>query len=293
MVLSWANVARGIDDSPVVTEYERKSYSQERTFNRDLSDLHSLKVQLWKMSQGVAEDLKRGGLAGGTVAIKLRYSDFTTLTRQMTQAVPTDDAIEIYRAALILLERAWEPGRPVRLLGVGTHQLQPADRPVVPVRQPPNKLKHPVLSAAAGNWPGAREAAARSDQAECCQLEPEVGCSVCLLPRPRRGHKSCAAGLKVLRLPSFQDHRQVELEQRHNIDRRCAVDDGAQAELPLDIRAPALDPAGRGQGAGVFPAEAMAAMFRIEGKGVIMAVHSAAGKRGFPCCLGSARGALR
>ncbi len=115
--------ARGIDDSPVVTEYERKSYSQERTFNRDLSDLHSLKVQLWKMSKGVAEDLKRGGLAGGTVAIKLRYSDFTTLTRQMTQAVPTDDAIEIYRAALILLERAWEPGRPVRLLGVGAHQL--------------------------------------------------------------------------------------------------------------------------------------------------------------------------
>ena len=115
--------ARGIDDSPVVTEYERKSYSQERTFNRDLSDLHSLKVKLWKISQGVAEDLKRAGLACGTVAIKLRYGDFTTLTRQMTQAVPTDDAIEIYRAALVLLERAWEPGRPVRLLGVGAHQL--------------------------------------------------------------------------------------------------------------------------------------------------------------------------
>ena len=126
--------ARGIDDSPVVTEYERKSYSQERTFNRDLSDLHSLKVQLWKMSKGVAEDLKRGGLAGGTVAIKLRYSDFTTLTRQMTQAVPTDDAIEIYRAALILLERAWEPGRPVRLLGVGAHQLSEPTRPVAPIR---------------------------------------------------------------------------------------------------------------------------------------------------------------
>ncbi len=71
----------------------------------------------------MAEDLKQAGLAGGTVAIKLRYSDFTTLTRQMTLAVPTDDAIEIYRAALILLERAWEPGRPVRLLGVGAHQL--------------------------------------------------------------------------------------------------------------------------------------------------------------------------
>ena len=115
--------ARGRDDSPIVTEYERKSYSQERTFNRDLSELRRLKGQLWKMSQGVAEDLKRAGLAGGTVAIKLRYSDFTTLTRQMTLAVPTDDAIGIYRAALTLLERTWQPGRPVRLLGVGAHQL--------------------------------------------------------------------------------------------------------------------------------------------------------------------------
>ena len=41
----------------------------------------------------------------------------------MTLAVPTDDAVEIYRAALVLLERAWEPGRPVQLLGVGAHQL--------------------------------------------------------------------------------------------------------------------------------------------------------------------------
>ncbi|MCB0206770.1 MAG: DNA polymerase IV, partial [Anaerolineae bacterium] len=69
------------------------------------------------------EYLQRNGLAGGTVAIKLRYSDFTTLTRQMSLAVPTDDAIEVYRAALVLLERTWTPGRPVRLLGVGAHQL--------------------------------------------------------------------------------------------------------------------------------------------------------------------------
>ena len=118
-----AQRARGIDDRPVITEYERKSVSQERTFNQDLTELHALKVRLWRMSQGVAEYLQRNELAGGTVAIKLRYSDFTTLTRQMSLAVPTDDAIEVYRAALVLLERTWEPGRPVRLLGVGAHQL--------------------------------------------------------------------------------------------------------------------------------------------------------------------------
>jgi DNA polymerase-4 len=54
----------------------------------------------------------------GTVAIKLRYEDFTTLTRQMKLAVPTDDEREIYRAARALPSRVWQRGRPVRLLGV-------------------------------------------------------------------------------------------------------------------------------------------------------------------------------
>jgi DNA polymerase-4 len=115
--------AQGFDDSPVVTEHERKSISQERTFSRDISDLRSLKQHLWRMSQAVAEHLNRAGVAGGTIAIKLRYSDFSTLTRQTTLAVPTADATDIYRAALTLLERTWQRHRPVRLLGVGAHQL--------------------------------------------------------------------------------------------------------------------------------------------------------------------------
>jgi DNA polymerase IV len=115
--------ARGIDDSPLVVEHERKSISQERTFDRDIAELRPLKQHLWRMSQAVAGYLQRGEVAGGVVAIKLRYGDFTTLTRQMTLPLPSDDAVEIYRAALTLLERAWEPGRPVRLLGVGAHQL--------------------------------------------------------------------------------------------------------------------------------------------------------------------------
>jgi DNA polymerase-4 len=59
----------------------------------------------------------------GTVAIKLRYADFTTLTRQMKLAVPTDDEREIYRAATVLLSQAWQRGRPVRLLGVAGRDL--------------------------------------------------------------------------------------------------------------------------------------------------------------------------
>jgi len=120
--------ARGIDDRPVVTDHERKSVSQERTFRRDVDRLEPLKQHLWKMSQGVADRLQRADLAAGTVAIKVRYADFTTFTRQMSLMVPTDDATAIYGAALVLLDRAWERERAVRLLGVAGHQLDTPPR---------------------------------------------------------------------------------------------------------------------------------------------------------------------
>ncbi|MBC7250808.1 MAG: DNA polymerase IV [Anaerolineae bacterium] len=120
-----ARRARGIDTRPVVTEHEAKSVSQERTFTRDLRDAEALKQQLWRLSQGVSRRLKRAGLAAQTVAIKLRYADFTTLTRQMTLMTPTDDERVIYRAALVLLSRVWQRGQPVRLLGVAGRRLCP------------------------------------------------------------------------------------------------------------------------------------------------------------------------
>ncbi len=120
-----ASRARGVDDRPVVTEHERKSVSQERTFSRDLADVEALKRQLWRLSQGVAQHLEGVEMAAGTIAIKLRYADFTTLTRQMSLPVPTADEVEIYRAALALLRRGWQRGRPVRLLGVAARQLSP------------------------------------------------------------------------------------------------------------------------------------------------------------------------
>jgi len=120
---SMARQALGIDRRPVVTQHERKSISQERTFERDIADLDALKRHLWTLSQRVSRYLKRSGVAAGTIAIKLRYSDFSTLSRQMSLSVPIDDEVEIYRAALTLFQRAWEPGRPIRLLGVGGHRL--------------------------------------------------------------------------------------------------------------------------------------------------------------------------
>jgi DNA polymerase-4 len=110
----------------VVTERERKSVSQERTFARDLREEREMGRRLWQLSQGVARRLRRAEMAAGTVSIKLRYADFTTLTRQMSLSVPTDDERMIYRAARVLLRRTWERGRPVRLLGVGGQNLSPA-----------------------------------------------------------------------------------------------------------------------------------------------------------------------
>lgn len=123
--VGMARMARGIDTRPVVTEHEPKSVSQELTFRRDIADPDLLRRQLWRLCQGVGRRLKRQELAAGTVAIKVRYSDFTTFTRQMSLAVPTDDEQEIYRAAYVLLRRAWQRGRPIRLLGVTGRGLAP------------------------------------------------------------------------------------------------------------------------------------------------------------------------
>jgi len=120
-----ARMARGIDERPLVAEHEVKSISQETTFNRDVADPAFLRRQAWQLSQGVSRHLKRRGMAAGTVAVKLRYHDFATLTRQMRLSAPTDDEREIYRAALVLLRRAWQRGRPVRLLGVAARELSP------------------------------------------------------------------------------------------------------------------------------------------------------------------------
>ncbi len=121
--LEMAQQARGIDERPVITEHELKSISEERTFVRDVKDAQVLRKQAWELSQGVAWRLKSAELAAGTVTIKLRYADFTTLTRQMKLAAPTDDEQTICRAALALLKRAWDRQRAVRLLGVGAQQL--------------------------------------------------------------------------------------------------------------------------------------------------------------------------
>ncbi len=111
--------ARGIDDREVVTSHETRSISREVTFDRDISDATTLKRVLRRLSEDVGRQTRRSELTGTTIKIKLRWSDFTTLSRQVTLPNPTDQDAEIQNAALSLFLQNWPEGRPVRLLGVG------------------------------------------------------------------------------------------------------------------------------------------------------------------------------
>ena len=121
--------ARGINDSPVYTSHEIKSVSNETTFASDISDEQALFETLHHLSESVGRRLRKHHLKGSTVKLKLRWKDFTTLTRQETFSNPTDDDREIYSAVKDLFLKTWEKGEPVRLLGVGVTQFSK------PVRQ--------------------------------------------------------------------------------------------------------------------------------------------------------------
>jgi DNA polymerase-4 len=116
--------ALGIDTRKVSPEHEgRKSVSQETTFHRDVRDDQVLATRVRELSAQVGRTLRRKGLGGQVVRIKLRWPDFTTLTRQMRLENPTNSGEEIARAALELLGRVRPSGKAVRLIGVGVASL--------------------------------------------------------------------------------------------------------------------------------------------------------------------------
>lgn len=115
--------ARGLDDRPVVVEHAARSISQEVTFDRDVAAQSQLHQTLRELSEGVARTLRQKGLCTGTVRLKLRWPDFTTISRQVSISQPTDQDGMIYEAAIGLFHSVWEEGRPVRLIGVGASRL--------------------------------------------------------------------------------------------------------------------------------------------------------------------------
>ncbi|CAG0945435.1 DNA polymerase IV [Anaerolineae bacterium] len=111
--------ANGIDNRPVTTESETKSVSQETTFSVDVHDEKTLEKTLREQAREVARQLRKNDLAGKTVKLKIRWPDFTTLTRQSTLPTSTDNEDEIFHTAVKLMKTVRKQNQPVRLIGVG------------------------------------------------------------------------------------------------------------------------------------------------------------------------------
>jgi len=123
-------LANGIDERPVVAHYEPKSSGSENTYPEDLIDLSVIRSEIEEMSRHAVAWLERRQLVARTVTIKVRYSDFTTITRSHT-APATRDRSAIAARAIKLLEKTSAGQRPIRLLGVSVHNLCTVDEPNV------------------------------------------------------------------------------------------------------------------------------------------------------------------
>jgi DNA polymerase-4 len=116
--------AFGEDDRPLELGDEIKSISGEETFLQDTEDRKILRHCLMEQADDISRRLKRKQLGAHTVQVKVRYGDFTTLTRQITVEEPLTDAREIYRLGCFLLGREKLVSRPLRLLGLGVSSLR-------------------------------------------------------------------------------------------------------------------------------------------------------------------------
>ncbi|MCX6907378.1 MAG: DNA polymerase IV [Verrucomicrobia bacterium] len=123
----WADEVKaralGEDDRPVEPASEAKSISNETTFPEDVSDLETLERALRELADEVGRRLRAEGVRARTVQLKLRWCDFTTLTRRATLSEATDDEGQIAEIAIQLMRHELKEPRPVRLVGVGSQNL--------------------------------------------------------------------------------------------------------------------------------------------------------------------------
>ena len=122
--------ASGTDNRPVNPDREEKSISAEETFDVDLSDRQDMDRELLALSETTARRLRKSQLQAGTVQIKIRRSDFQTFTRQKSLQPPVSNTDQIFQIARDLLS-AWLQSNPdarIRLLGVGSSKLSPAEQ---------------------------------------------------------------------------------------------------------------------------------------------------------------------
>jgi len=133
---SWTEwlrqLANGIDDRAVEPNHERKSSGSENTYAQDLTDINEIRQEIDAMARDAAEWLEEHALFCRTVTIKVRYSDFTTITRSHSRTPASREGEDIAQRAVKLLDRTDAASRPVRLLGVSVHNLEDPSAPFEP-----------------------------------------------------------------------------------------------------------------------------------------------------------------
>ena len=118
----YIRMAAGEDGRSVVSDHATKSVSAETTFDRDLNSFEDLEPILWKLSEKVSRRLKAGGLAGRSVVLKLKDSDFRLLTRTRSGLPATQLALRLFEPARQMLKAACD-GTAFRLVGIGAADL--------------------------------------------------------------------------------------------------------------------------------------------------------------------------
>jgi len=129
--LALAGKARGEDaggwfDTEVGGDVGAKSISHEHTYNEDTADVSQLEATLMRLSEMVGRRLREANFYARTIQLKLRYKDFTTITRAHTVSAPTQLDTEIFQQIRALFQKNWEKGAQVRLLGVHASSLTTA-----------------------------------------------------------------------------------------------------------------------------------------------------------------------
>jgi DNA polymerase-4 len=121
------DLSLGVDNRPVDPTEDRKSAGSECTYEKDLTDVAQIRREIDEMARDAARWLAKRDLYARTVVIKVRYDDFSTITRSQSERKPTRDADDIARRAIALLDKTDAGRRPIRLLGVSVHNLEESD----------------------------------------------------------------------------------------------------------------------------------------------------------------------
>ena len=128
------NKAKGIDTRPVdPSPWIAKQQGTENTFEKDITDKEIVESALLELCEEVSESIGRMGRSARTITIKLRWPDFTTITRQKTVPGEIYKSKDIYKVAKTLLYENWKPSKPIRLMGVSASRLGVSDQQKLPL----------------------------------------------------------------------------------------------------------------------------------------------------------------